>query len=261
MAQLTVEQWSRLDEFTLALHGLGSLDEARALALNTAARLIPHERSFFDLGSSSGDRLQFFSPLSLNMTEEQLREYYLRYQASDYTIWLFQPDRPVVYRDSDAVDDPVREETMIYQNWMKPMGVYYGMGCTLAGGGRLYGSLTLFRGREKGDFTDQELEVLRVMSRHLSLRFQQLAPGGLRPRSKAGGREDLLMERFCLTPREYEVLRLVCRGDGNREIADALFISENTVKKHLHSMFRKLGVSSRTQLLRRVWQDRRPPVP
>lgn len=261
MAQLSGEQWRRLDDFSLAVHGAADLDEARGLTLAAAAALIPHERSFFDLGSSRGGRMQFFSPLSANMTDEQLREYYARYQAADYTTWLFRPDRPVVYRDSDAVGDPAREQTLIYQNWMRPMGVYYGMGCTLAGGGRLYGSLTLFRSREKGDFTDAELDILRVMSRHLSLRFQQLAPAGLRPRGKSGGREDLLMERFCLTHREYEVLQLVCRGDGNREIADALFISENTVKKHLHSMFRKLGVSSRTQLLRRVWQDRRPPPP
>lgn len=48
-----------------------------------------------------------------------------------------------------------------------------------------------------------------------------------------------------LTPREVEVLRLVATGATNREVADALVISQKTVARHLSNMFTKLGVSSR----------------
>jgi ATP/maltotriose-dependent transcriptional regulator MalT len=48
-----------------------------------------------------------------------------------------------------------------------------------------------------------------------------------------------------LTPRELEVLRLVAQGLSNREIADALFISVPTVKRHLTSILAKLGLPSR----------------
>jgi DNA-binding NarL/FixJ family response regulator len=50
-----------------------------------------------------------------------------------------------------------------------------------------------------------------------------------------------------LTPREADVLRLVPAGATNREISRKLFLSEKTVKAHLASVFRKLGVSNRTQ--------------
>lgn len=50
-----------------------------------------------------------------------------------------------------------------------------------------------------------------------------------------------------LTKREFEVLRLVARGDNNRSIAQKLFISEKTVKNHLTNIFQKLGVDDRTQ--------------
>jgi DNA-binding NarL/FixJ family response regulator len=49
-----------------------------------------------------------------------------------------------------------------------------------------------------------------------------------------------------LTGREREVLRLVAAGRSNREIAEALVISEHTVARHLQNIFAKLGVSSRT---------------
>jgi DNA-binding CsgD family transcriptional regulator len=52
-----------------------------------------------------------------------------------------------------------------------------------------------------------------------------------------------------LTRREQEVARLVCEGRSNQEIADGACLSLPMVKKHLHAIFRKLEVSSRSQLV------------
>jgi DNA-binding CsgD family transcriptional regulator len=52
-----------------------------------------------------------------------------------------------------------------------------------------------------------------------------------------------------LTAREQELTRLVCNGQSNQEIADQACLSVPTVKKHLHAVFRKLEVSSRSQLM------------
>jgi LuxR family maltose regulon positive regulatory protein len=54
-----------------------------------------------------------------------------------------------------------------------------------------------------------------------------------------------------LSPREIEVLLLVAAGESNRAIAGRLFISEQTVKKHMSNIFEKLSVSSRTQAISR----------
>jgi DNA-binding NarL/FixJ family response regulator len=50
-----------------------------------------------------------------------------------------------------------------------------------------------------------------------------------------------------LSPRELEVLKLVAQGATNREIADSLFISENTVKTHLSNIMEKLHLANRSQ--------------
>ena len=54
-----------------------------------------------------------------------------------------------------------------------------------------------------------------------------------------------------LTPREFEVLRLVAEGLHNREIAGRLGVTEHTVKFHLAAIFGKLGASTRTEAVRR----------
>ena len=52
-----------------------------------------------------------------------------------------------------------------------------------------------------------------------------------------------------LTPREREVARLAYSGLTNPEIADRLCISQYTVKRHMHSIFEKLGISARIELV------------
>ena len=54
-----------------------------------------------------------------------------------------------------------------------------------------------------------------------------------------------------LTPREQEVLGLICQGQSNREIAARLQIVEKTVEKHVSEVLGKLRVASRTEAV--VW--------
>ncbi|HEX2068738.1 MAG TPA: response regulator transcription factor [Actinomycetota bacterium] len=60
-------------------------------------------------------------------------------------------------------------------------------------------------------------------------------------------REDQSHADAGLTKRESDVLQLLAKGCSNREISRQLFLSEKTVKAHLAAVFRKLGVTNRTQ--------------
>ncbi len=64
--------------------------------------------------------------------------------------------------------------------------------------------------------------------------------------------------RWGLTAREEEVVMLVSQGLPNKVIGQRLKIREGTVKGHLHSIYRKLGVSNRTELAIVANKGRRP---
>ena len=66
---------------------------------------------------------------------------------------------------------------------------------------------------------------------------------------RAGPASSRLPQLVRLTRREQEVARLVCEGRSNQEIADDACLSLPMVKKHLHSVFRKLEVPSRSRLI------------
>jgi DNA-binding NarL/FixJ family response regulator len=66
---------------------------------------------------------------------------------------------------------------------------------------------------------------------------------------------------YSLTQREHDILVLLSEGRSNREIAQHLFLSEKTVKAHLAAIFRKLGVTNRTQAAMMAVQMGVGPVP
>ncbi len=66
---------------------------------------------------------------------------------------------------------------------------------------------------------------------------------------RAGRASSRLPHMVQLTSREQEIARLVCEGRSNQEIADDAGLSLPTVKKHVHGIFRKLEVTSRSQLV------------
>ena len=59
-----------------------------------------------------------------------------------------------------------------------------------------------------------------------------------------------------LSERETEVLKRLCKGENYKTIADAIFVSSNTVKAHIKSIYRKLHVNSRGEAVSKAYKDR-----
>jgi DNA-binding CsgD family transcriptional regulator len=65
-------------------------------------------------------------------------------------------------------------------------------------------------------------------------------------------RNETRLEQLGITPRELEILEAMAAGFSNREIAERLFVSENTVKTHAGRVFDKLSAQRRTQAVQRA---------
>ena len=119
-----------------------------------------------------------------------------------------------------------------------------------------------------GNISDDEvMEAMRLGAKGVVLKemapsllvqcIRKVASGGLWLEKDAVGRalEKILQQQESretvqkvLTAREIEITRMIARGLANREIGAKLFISEGTVKTHLHTIYEKLGLKSRLQL-------------
>lgn len=76
--------------------------------------------------------------------------------------------------------------------------------------------------------------------------IRQFASPGDFPAPPSNGKAT--RERAQLSQREREIIILIAQGYKNKEIAEKMFITEQTVKNHLHNVFDKLGVSDRLEL-------------
>jgi DNA-binding CsgD family transcriptional regulator len=249
MIKLSSEKWNLISEAIYTINAETHLDKLRGDVLAALDTLIPFERAFFDLGMRQGSKVDFFDPLPRKMEQRYLDLLFDEYLHIDPMFWFFSQNRTEIYRESDFVDQAIQGNTAFHDGWLAPQGIYYSMGSMVVYGGILYGSVNLWRSKAHGDFSDEDVQVMSIINRHLSLRFGTWFPRGIRRR----GAKDCskpLVDRYHLTPRETEIAALIYEGSSIREIAEALFVTEDTVKKHTSNIFRKMKVNSRVRLVK-----------
>lgn len=121
--------------------------------------------------------------------------------------------------------------------------------------GQLIGALGCTREKSQPAFKDRHLADISAVCLHLSV---WAATTRSRQRSKkpnrAGSEVVLLSDR--LTARERQIAELVALGKKNAEVGAELWITENSVKQALKKIFRKLEVSSRTQMARQLLEEK-----
>lgn len=140
---------------------------------------------------------------------------------------------------SDFYTSREYHEIGMYADFVKPTGIENeAMMCLSAPAGRTR-RLLLFRELGSPDFDDRDRLLLSLLRPHLNELYQEL-------QSRRRIEPDL-------TPRQWELMRLVAAGNSNVEIAKELFISTTTVRKHLENIFERLGVTSRTGAVARAF--------
>ena len=88
-----------------------------------------------------------------------------------------------------------------------------------------------------------------VVTREVPVRVEVPVPV---PATGPFQRNEARVQQLGITPRELEILEAMAAGLSNREIAEQLFVSENTVKTHANRLFTKLSAQRRTQAVQRA---------
>ena len=86
------------------------------------------------------------------------------------------------------------------------------------------------------------------------IRVQGEAPHQQQQQKSQVDASDSRLPQGLLSPRELKVLRLIAQGWSNRQIAEAVYLSVNTIEFHAKSIYRKLSVKSRTQAVHEAMQ-------
>lgn len=154
-------------------------------------------------------------------------------------------DYKSVTKTSDFYSQRQWHSAPMYSEYLRRFGVEDEIvACLPAPPGR---SLRLLLRRDSGGFTERDKLLVELLRPHLHAVYQDAQ------RRRTG------VPR--LTARQWELLRLVAAGHSNADIARQLFLSENTVRKHLENIYQRLSVSSRTAAVALAFQSGYPTQP
>jgi DNA-binding CsgD family transcriptional regulator len=152
-----------------------------------------------------------------------------------------------VVKSSDFYSARQWHNTGMYSDFLRPRGYEHHLDLCLPDSARLSAGpertvrLYLYRGPGP-DFSERDRALLVLLRPHLYQAFLE------------ADRRRHPVPR--LTPRQWELLRLLAAGHTNTQIARRLGVTEGTVRTHLENIYERLGVSSRTAAVTRAFPDR-----
>jgi DNA-binding CsgD family transcriptional regulator len=166
-----------------------------------------------------------------------------------------------VIRLGELVDYSHLQTTEYYNDFLRKQGIFYEITTYLRSKDRVLGIIDLFRPKCGKDFSEEEIDIMKILSRYITLTLENMdltyrnsiqdiifGANTIEP----GNNLNVINRLFNLSRRETEVFIHILKGLRNSEIAASLFISETTVKRHIQNICEKLGVNNRTSIIHRI---------
>lgn len=135
------------------------------------------------------------------------------------------------------------KQSVYYHGFMRPNNHRYVADMFFRDKGQVIAVLSLLRQESHGDFTTAELVLLRKLQP-----FLEYSLNTIHLPKRYSQRRDFI-DRYGFTPRELDVVELLRLGCSNKTIAMSLSLGISTVKTHLHHLFKKTNVQSRSELI------------
>ncbi len=245
MRTLDTNDWLLLNSIIYKIYTMDSISEMRTQFLEQMKMLIDFDSADFHLASPDGEK-KLVSPVLYNC-EEDLS---ISYDEIDYSRGILYSGKTLIYRETDIIDDSKRVETDYYKKVYKTNNWHYSLQMVLARKKEFVGVVTFYRTIGKDDFVYDDIFILDLLKDHLAFRlYQQKKSGDLMGEKMSVA---AATEKFGLTRREETILKLLLEGRENATICERLIISENTLKKHILNLYRKLGINNRVSLFKMI---------
>lgn len=249
MALLETNDWMVLNNIIYQINYLKDSQEMRENLLKQLLLIIDFDSANFFVTDSDDPRI-LKNMAGYNFSEKLGEDYVGLYEKLDYQKGLMFDGKSRVYRETDIMEDKKRQETEYYKQFYQPNGWHYSLHASLAFEKRSVGTLALFRRQGKEDFSYKDVFVLEMLQDHLALRlYQDMSE---HPDSDPKHTVHECVELYGLTRREEMILRCLVDGLEADVICQNACITNNTLKKHILNIYKKLGIRNRVQMFKLV---------
>lgn len=247
MKAMQTQEWVFLNRIIYEIHTMPDRDKMRAQFLADLHVLLDYDCADFYLPDPSRpDTVHLISPIC----DHCEGNYAQIYEDLDFAKDLLMSGKSIIYKVSDYLPESDRVQTEYYRKVYQPNKWHYALDMILSYDHHLVGAATFYRYMGKDDFTYDDIFLLDQLKDHMAWRLGHETTRGSALTGKLSVTQ--ASHRYSLTRQETVVLRLIMDGLENEAIADRLSITTNTLKKHTLNIYRKLGVSSRTQLFKMI---------
>lgn len=231
------------------IYSISDFNTMKVTFLNLLKMLIPNTASSILMADNSDSTNLLCDPICVPDIYSETEQKYLSLEDQDFSRWILLSKQCLLIRESELMPEEELVKTEIYQKCYKPFGLHYSMQLTLVYNNIFLGVVSLYRKKEDGDFTNNEMFLMKAFSDHLNLRFYQSVSIDSATNSDTYSIVNLA-STYHLTNREAEILQLIFDDMDNQDIAEKLCISGYTLKKHLQNLYRKFDVSNKWGLLK-----------
>jgi DNA-binding CsgD family transcriptional regulator len=200
----------------------------------------------FFVADRNYERIDNGNMVSLGMDLNYLDSWLRRFCHDDPFQRESRTENPVCKVD-DILSYKQWERLKLYNEFYRPQNIYYKLSMHLESKGRVLGLIGMCRPKAERDFTEREVAKAHVLTPHLVTALENISilPRWEQEQAQLASYDDLWREQYGLTKREIDIVRCVCEGMTNEQIADRLCISRFTVETHLKNIFDKTGVKHR----------------
>ncbi len=246
---LSMSEWELINKIVLLIYSENDSHSMRKSFLENLRGLIDFDVAEFSLVN---DSLKLYNSIEVNMINDatpRIAEIYNRCKESygnESTDYIFKyPESFIASNRTTLLRGDSYQKTKFNTLFLKSINMKHCCTVTLKSDGNLLAELSLYYSADP-DFSEKDIYILSQFKEHLANRLAQLHGHNTFCRFSKPQIDFLLSSN--LTERELQIAQLIFSDTPNYIIADSLCISSNTLKKHTSNIYKKLNVSSRSQL-------------